>query len=140
MTNNTLSRVRLHSLDDVPHTSCGCFQNLAFRIEGFDGIAIMKRGSNAVAPDGRNWEMLANYAGGKQSNGIMGVSNQYITSKNFLRGDGGLSKLIWVDSESYERLRKKLPRGLCVATEKDVKTVGELRNFLNDNNRCLQDK
>jgi CO dehydrogenase/acetyl-CoA synthase beta subunit len=46
-------------VDEVPHTSCGCFQNLAFRIHGHDGLGIMKRGSAAVTPDGRTGEMLA---------------------------------------------------------------------------------
>ena len=129
MTAGALTRVRLHSLDEVPHTSCGCFQNLAFRIRGQGGIGIMKRGSSAVTPDGRTWEMLANYAGGKQSDGIMGVSNQYIASPNFLRGDGGLKSLVWADSEVYSWLRSQLPPNQRVATE-DVKTVAELKAFL----------
>ncbi len=44
-------------------------RNLAFFMNGLDGIGIMKRGSRAISPDGRKWEMLANYAGGKQSPG-----------------------------------------------------------------------
>ena len=73
--------------------------------------------------------MLANYAGGKQSDGIMGVSNQYIASPNFLRGDGGLKSLVWADSEVYGWLRSQLPPDQRVATEV-VKTVAELKAFL----------
>lgn len=130
MTNSALTRVRLHSLDEVPHTSCGCFQNLVFRIKGHGGIGIMKRGSAAVTPDGRNWETLANYAGGKQSDGIMGVSNQYITSPNFLRGDGGLKKVVWADSEVYARIKGKMDPNQKVATEKNAASVKELELFL----------
>ena len=130
LTNGLLSRVRLHSLDEVPHTSCGCFQNLAFRIKDHGGIGIMKRGSAAVTPDGRTWEMLANYAGGKQSDGIMGVSLQYILSANFLRGDGGLRSVVWLDSDLHGKIRGHLPTGHRVATEKDVRTIEELAAFV----------
>jgi acetyl-CoA decarbonylase/synthase complex subunit beta len=130
LTRGALTRVRLHSLDEVPHTSCGCFQNLAFRIKGHGGIGIMKRGSAVVTPDARTWEMLANYAGGKQSDGIMGVSNQYIASSEFLRGDGGLRSLVWTDSESWNRINDLFSPGQRVATEKDVSTVAELKAFL----------
>lgn len=127
MTKGTLNKVRLHSLDKVPHTSCGCFQNLAFRIQGHGGIGIMKRGSTAVTPDGRTWEMLANYAGGKQSDGIMGVSNQYIGSPNFLRGDGGLKSVVWVDSDLYGRIKSKFPEKQKIFTEKEAKSVADLK-------------
>jgi len=130
LTNGRLNRVRLHSLDEVPHTSCGCFQNLAFRIRGHGGIGIMKRGSTATTPDGRTWEMLANYAGGKQSDGIMGVSTQYILGPSFLRGDGGLRSVVWLDSELHTKIRDHLPPDLRVVTEKDVKTVEELEAIL----------
>ena len=130
LTRGALTRVRLHSLDEVPHTSCGCFQNLAFRIKGHGGMGIMKRGSAAVTPDARTWEMLANYAGGKQSDGIMGVSNQYIASSEFLRGDGGLHSLVWTDSESWNRFKDLVSPDQRVATEKDVSTIAELNVFL----------
>ncbi len=130
MTRGQLSRVHLHSLSEVPHTSCGCFQNLAFFINGLDGIGIMKRGSGAVTPDGRNWEMLANYAGGKQSAGIMGVSFQYLMSEHFLQGDGGMAKVVWVDSELYPKIKSHFRTDQRVATEKDVTSVEELKRYL----------
>jgi hypothetical protein len=131
MTQGKLSRVYLHSLKDVPHTSCGCFQNLAFFLEGMEGaIGIMKRASSATAPDGRNWEMLANYAGGKQSPGIMGVSFQYLMSDSFLRGDGGMGKVVWVDSELYPKIKSRFRSDQRVATEKEAPTIEALKRFL----------
>jgi acetyl-CoA decarbonylase/synthase complex subunit beta len=130
MTRGKLKRVFLHSLRDFPHTSCGCFQNLAFLIKEADGIGIMKRNSFAVTPDGRNWEMLANEAGGKQTPGILGVSLNYIQSDNFLKGDGGMAKVVWADSELYPKIKKRFAPGQKVATEKDVKTLDELKAFL----------
>jgi acetyl-CoA decarbonylase/synthase complex subunit beta len=129
MTHGALRRVFLHSLRDCPQTSCGCFQNLAFYLKGSDGIGIMKRGSEAVTPDGRNWETLANEAGGKQTPGILGVSLDYIRSERFLKGDGGIGKVVWMDSDLARRVGDRLLPGQRVATEKDVKTIRELEEF-----------
>jgi len=130
MTHGQLQRVYLHSLRDFPHTSCGCFQALAFWIEEVKGIGIMLRGSEAITPSGANWEQLANRAGGKQSPGIMGVSVYYIRSARFLQGDGGIHNVVWLDSGLYKRISDKLLPGQRVATEKDVQTVGQLKDFL----------
>jgi CO dehydrogenase/acetyl-CoA synthase beta subunit len=103
---------------------------LAFWIEEVKGIGIMSRGSEAIAPSGANWEQLANRAGGKQSPGIMGVSVYYIRSARFLQGDGGIHNVVWLDSGLYKRISDKLLPGQRVATEKDVQTVEQLKDFL----------
>lgn len=129
-THGALNRVFLHSVREVPHTSCGCFQTLAFWMEGVHGLGVMLRGSKAVSPDGRTWDMLANSAGGKQTPGIMGVSVAYVRSPQFLRGDGGIRNLRWVDSELMGKIRDVIPEGVKVATEKDVADINELRAFI----------
>jgi acetyl-CoA decarbonylase/synthase, CODH/ACS complex subunit beta len=129
LTMGKLNRVFLHSLRGFPHTSCGCFQNLAFWIEEVKGIGIMSRNSKAVAPNGQTWDLLANHAGGKQSDGITGVSRDYIGSKNFLKGDGGIGNVVWVDSELVTKIEAYFLSNQRVATEKDVNTIEELRLF-----------
>jgi acetyl-CoA decarbonylase/synthase complex subunit beta len=130
MTSGQISRVFLHSLRDHPHTSCGCFQTLAFWIPEVEGIGIMLRNSKATEPGGKTWSMLANSAGGKQTPGVSGVSLQYIRSPTFLRGDGGLANVVWVDSALYEKISGLLASSQKVATEKDVSDVPSLRQFL----------
>ena len=130
MTAGKLQRVQLHSLREFPPTSCGCFQNLAFWIEEVGGIGIMSRASSAVAPDGSHWYELANRAGGKQMAGILGVSTSYIRSENFLKADGALANVVWMDEKLKSRVADALPDGAKVATEKDVKTLDELKAFL----------
>jgi CO dehydrogenase/acetyl-CoA synthase beta subunit len=129
LTGGRLKKVYLHSLRGFPHTSCGCFQNLAFWIEEDEGIGIMSRNSKATAPNGQTWDTLANYAGGKQSNGIMGVSLSYIRSPHFLTGDGGIGNVVWVDSVLYNKISSCLLPGHRVATEKDVSSIEELERF-----------
>lgn len=130
MTHGKLKRVYLHSLRDFPHTSCGCFQSLAFWIDAVQGIGIISRNSTAVTPDGNTWAKLANRAGGKQSDGITGVSLEYIRSKSFLRGDGGISNVVWADSVLYEKIKDLFLPDKKVATEKDVNNTEELNTFL----------
>lgn len=129
LTGGRLKKVYLHSLRGYPHTSCGCFQNLAFWIEEVEGIGIMSRNSKATAPNGQTWDTLANYAGGKQSDGIMGVSLSYIRSPHFLKGDGGIGNVVWVDSELYNKVSSCILPGHRVATEKDVSSIEELKQF-----------
>ncbi|MHC4396491.1 MAG: hypothetical protein ACYS1A_12630 [Planctomycetota bacterium] len=130
MTHGKLKRVYLHSLREFPHTSCGCFQALAFWIESVQGIGIISRNSTAVTPDGQTWEKLANRAAGKQSLGITGISLEYIRSKSFLRGDGGLSNVVWADSALYAKIKDLFPLDQKVATEKLVHSIAELTAFL----------
>jgi len=134
LTGGKLARVQLHSLRQYPPTSCGCFQNLAFWIEAVSGIGIMSRDSQAVAPDGSRWFELANRAGGKQVPGILGVSTSYIRSKNFLKGDGGIGNVVWMDQKLKSILAEVIPPGARVATENDVTTIQELAEFLGRKN------
>jgi len=130
LTNNQLPRVYLHSMRDFPLTSCGCFQALAFWLPEVAGIGIMSRGSSAVSPDGYSWDELANRAGGKQSPGIVGVSHQYIHSPSFLKGDGGIANVVWVDKSLCHKINKLFTPGQRVATEEDVHDMAELKTFV----------
>ena len=129
LTGSRLRRVYLHSLRDYPVTSCGCFQALAFWIAEVAGIGIMRRDAAAAAPNGETWAMLANRAGGKRSPGIAGVSLDYIAQPDFLKGDGGIANVVWVDSTLHKLIARVAP-GQRVATEKDVASVAELARFL----------
>lgn len=129
MTGGKLQRVTLHSLREHPHTSCGCFQAIAFWIVEVEGIGIMLRGSKATAPDGRTWENLANQAGGKQTPGLTGVSIRYIRSPNFLRGDGGLGNTVWMDSALRGKLADAVAIGQRVGTEVEAPDIESLRRF-----------
>ena len=130
MTSGQIDRVFLHSLRDHPHTSCGCFQTLAFWMPEVEGIGIMLGNSKATEPCGKTWSALANSAGGKQTPGISGVSLQYIRSPTFLRGDGGLGNVVWVDSALYEKISGLFAPSQKVATKKDVSDIQSLRSFV----------
>jgi acetyl-CoA decarbonylase/synthase, CODH/ACS complex subunit beta len=129
LTGGRLSKVYLHSLRDYPVTSCGCFQALAFWIAEVAGIGIMRRDAQGCTPTGETWTMLANRAGGKRSPGIAGVSLDYIGRPDFLKGDGGIGNVVWVNSGLLKLMARVAP-GQKVATEQDVAMLAELAHFV----------
>jgi CO dehydrogenase/acetyl-CoA synthase beta subunit len=90
----------------------------------------MQRGFQGKAPDGETWDGLANRAGGKQADGVSGLSLGYLRSPQFLKGDGGLGDLVWTTSHTLEQIRDIIPEGQLPATEADVRSLEELREFL----------
>ena len=113
-----IKRVQLHGLREFPHTSCGCFGFLVFWIESLRGMGIMERDYQGVAPEGFTWDRLANAAGGKQAPGIVGVSRNYMLSKRFMQGEGGLEAVRWVSPKAFEALKDRLPHPNEVQTGK----------------------
>jgi len=90
----------------------------------------MHRGFEGAAPNGETWDTLANRAGGKQADGVTGLSLGYLRSPQFLRGDGGRDALVWTTARTLEQVRDLFPPGRLPATERDVHSLPELREFL----------
>lgn len=128
--NGKIKRVQLHSITGGnPPSSCGCFGYLAFYIPEVDGIGIMRRNFMGKAPNGLTWDLLANRAGGKQQPGICGVSLDYLRSPKFLRGDGGYTRVVWMDLKTHSEL-KDIVIKYKIATEEDAKDMKQLNKFL----------
>ncbi|MDK1030499.1 MAG: hypothetical protein QGD94_00670 [Planctomycetia bacterium] len=103
-------RVQLHSLDEAPHTGCGCFRLIMFKTEGpRPGIAIMSAGYGGRAPDGRSWSDLHYALTGKQTPGMAGASPPYLFSARFLKAHGGWKSVVWVSPQIAEAMGEKLP-------------------------------
>ncbi|HTS69477.1 MAG TPA: hypothetical protein VMO17_10880 [Terriglobia bacterium] len=96
LTGNRITRVQLHSLDEAPHTGCGCFQLILFKTDlPKPGIGIMERGYKGFAPDGRTWRDLHYALGGKQAPGLAGAAWGYLQSPKFLAAHGGRKRVVW---------------------------------------------
>jgi acetyl-CoA decarbonylase/synthase complex subunit beta len=130
LTGGVVERVRIHSVREAPHTSCGCFGALAFKIPGVDGIGVMHRGYKGVAPGELTWYMLANRAGGKQTDGVTGINLGYLRSPKAFAGEGGLAAVKWATTKAYGFIEPSLPAGVRVATDEEATTLAELRQFL----------
>jgi acetyl-CoA decarbonylase/synthase complex subunit beta len=128
-----VSRVYLYSAFAYPHTSCGCFEGIAFYIPEVEGFGIVMRGYRDVTVNGLPFSTMADStAGGRQVDGFHGISLEYMRSPKFLAADGGYARIVWMPAELKEQLREFIPEDIasCIATENDVTTVDELQSFL----------
>ncbi len=126
-------RVFMHSVFGFPHTSCGCFQAIAFYVPEVDGIAIFHREFPGKGPTGVSFsEMAGAVSGGTQNEGFVGIGIEYLRSPKFFIADGGFNRIVWLPKELKERVKTAIPEGLYdkIATEEDAKNVDDLADFL----------
>jgi acetyl-CoA decarbonylase/synthase complex subunit beta len=96
LTGGRTRRVQLHSLEDAPHTGCGCFQIILFKTDRpMAGIGLVDRGFTGRVPDGRSWRDLHYALGGKQAPGLAGAAWSYLHSPKFLNPYGGWKAVVW---------------------------------------------
>jgi acetyl-CoA decarbonylase/synthase, CODH/ACS complex subunit beta len=132
-----INRVYLYSAFGYPHTSCGCFEGIAFYIPEADGFGIVLRGFRDVTVNGLAFSTMADStAGGRQVDGFHGISIEYMRSPLFLHADGGYDRVVWMPAETKERLKDFIPASVypAIATEKDVRTIPELKRYLESRN------
>jgi acetyl-CoA decarbonylase/synthase complex subunit beta len=128
-----VSRVQLYSAFGYPHTSCGCFEGIAFYIPEVEGFGIVLRGFRDLTVNGLGFSTMADStAGGRQVEGFHGISIEYMRSRKFLAADGGYDRVVWMPLETRERIKPFIPEQVYekIATEKDAKTIPELKKFL----------
>jgi len=128
-----IARVWLYTAFGHPHTSCGCFEAVAFYMPEVDGLGVVHRGFQGMAPNGLPFSTLADStAGGRQVDGFHGVSIEYMRSPKFLHADGGWNRLVWLPEVIKERVRDFIPKDLVdkIPTEKEATNLEELKDFL----------
>ena len=125
--------VSLYTMFDNPHTSCGCFEGIAFYIPEVDGIGIVHRDFKGPSVNSLTFSVMAGHtSGGTQNPGFNGIAIEYLRSSKFLQADEGWERVVWVPSEIKERVKDSIPKHIFdkVATEAECKTIGELKEFL----------
>ncbi|MGA2912438.1 MAG: CO dehydrogenase/CO-methylating acetyl-CoA synthase complex subunit beta [Methanoregula sp.] len=128
-----VSRVQLYSGFGYPHTSCGCFEGIAFYIPEVEGFGIVLRGFRDKTVNGLGFSTMADStAGGRQVEGFHGISIEYMRSRKFMHADGGYDRVVWMPLEIKEKIKSFIPEGVYekIATEKDVSNIPELKEFL----------
>ena len=128
-----VNRISLYSGFGYPHTSCGCFEGIAFYIPEVEGYGIVHRNYPNLAVNGLPFSTMADStAGGRQIDGFHGISIEYMRSKKFLQGDGGYAAIVWMPQEIKHRLREFIPQAGydAIATEEDAETIEALHEFL----------
>ena len=101
--------LNLYTIMENPMTSCGCFECIVAIIPEANGIMIVQRGHTDMTPVGMKFSTLAGtVGGGTQNPGFMGIGRNFITSKKFLAGDGGIKRIVWMTKNLKESLRESL--------------------------------
>ena len=135
-------RVYLHSIFDYPHTSCGCFESIAFYIPEVDGIGVVNRDFKGKTPNGLTFaELSSQVGGGAQVNGFVGMAIEYLRSYKFLEKEGGLNRVVWMPKFVKDRVMDAL-NGMAekIATEEDVETLEDLQDFLRNVNHPVVER
>jgi acetyl-CoA decarbonylase/synthase complex subunit beta len=135
-----ITQVSLYTAFGHPHTSCGCFEGIAFYIPEVDGFGIVHRGFKEVTVNGLAFSTLADStAGGRQVDGFHGISIEYMRSPKFMQADGGWNRVVWMPKEVKERVKKFIPAELVdkVATEEEAKNIDDLKNFLKEHDHPI---
>jgi acetyl-CoA decarbonylase/synthase complex subunit beta len=130
-----INRVCLYTAFGYPHTSCGCFEGVAFYIPEVEGFGLVHRGFNGVTVNGLPFSTLADStAGGRQVDGFHGISIEYMRSPKFLAADGGWNRVVWLPKEVKERVKDFIPKEVVdkIATEEDAQNVDALKAFLKE--------
>ncbi|HEX9262096.1 MAG TPA: CO dehydrogenase/CO-methylating acetyl-CoA synthase complex subunit beta, partial [Candidatus Bathyarchaeia archaeon] len=135
-----VNKVWLYTAFDHPHTSCGCFEAVAFYIPEVDGFGVVNRSFKGVSVNGLPFSTLADStAGGRQVDGFHGMSIEYMRSKKFLAADGGWNRVVWLPKEVKERVKEFVPADIVdkIATEETAPNIDALKSFLKEKNHPI---
>lgn len=99
--------LNLYTIMENPMTSCGCFECIVAIIPEANGVMIVQRGHTGMTPVGMKFSTLAGtVGGGTQNPGFMGIGRNFIVSRKFLSGDGGIKRIVWMTKNLKESLKE----------------------------------
>ena len=130
-----LEHVTLYSLFQDPMTSCGCFECICGVEPCSMGVVITCREHAGVTPLGMSFsEMASMTGGGVQTPGFMGHGKQFISSKKFIKAEGGPGRIVWMPKELKDQVRERLD-----ATAKELYGVDNFTDMIADETVCTDD-
>ena len=123
-----LEHVTLYSIMQYPMTSCGCFECIC-GIEPFsNGVVIANREYAGMTPLGMTFpEMASMTGGGVQTPGFMGHGKHFISSKKFMKAEGGIERIVWMPKELKETVAERLNK-----TAKELYGIDNFTDMVGD--------
>ena len=123
-----LEHVTLYSIMQDPMTSCGCFECIC-GIEPFsNGVVIANREYAGMTPLGMTFsEMASMTGGGVQTPGFMGHGKHFISSKKFMKAEGGIERIVWMPKELKETVAERLNK-----TAKELYGIDNFTDMMGD--------
>jgi len=134
-TNGANERIYMYSMFKYPHTSCGCFEAIAFYIPEVDGIGIVDRNFSGETVNGLKFSTMATQSGGgEQTEGFLGMGIEWMHSPKFFNADGGWDRIVWLPSHLKDRMKDAIPKGIYdkIPSENDIANLNELKRFLTE--------
>ncbi|MGZ8898191.1 MAG: acetyl-CoA decarbonylase/synthase complex subunit alpha/beta [Halobacteriota archaeon] len=111
LTHGHIERMNQYTMMEDPQTSCGCFECIIAISSDLQGVIAVNREYTGMTPIGMKFSTLAGLVGGgTQIPGFIGVGRQFITSKKFIRADGGIARIVWMPKELKAALRENLEK------------------------------
>jgi acetyl-CoA synthase len=105
----SLEQVTLYSIMVDPMTSCGCFECICGIEPMSNGVVIVNREHMGMTPLGMTFsEMASMTGGGVQTPGFMGHGKQFISSKKFMKAEGGPARIVWMPKALKDLVASKL--------------------------------
>ena len=123
-----LEHVTLYSIMQDPMTSCGCFECIC-GIEPFsNGVVIANREYAGMTSLGITFsEMASMTGGGVQTPGFMGHGKHFISSKKFMKAEGGIERIVWMPKELKETVAERLNK-----TAKELYGIDNFTDMIGD--------
>ncbi len=123
-----VNSVTLYSIMEDPMTSCGCFECICGIEPASNGVVIVNREFGGTTPIGMTFGELASMTGGGvQTPGFMGHGRHFISSKKFMRAEGGIQRIVWMPKELKEYVQDKLN-----ATAKELYDIDNFTDMIAD--------
>jgi len=142
-TNGANERFYMYSLFKFPHTSCGCFEAIAFYVPEVDGIGMVDRNFTGAAVNGLKFSAMATQTGGgEQTEGFLGFGIEWMYSAKFFFAEDGWNRIVWMPSHIKERVKDAIPKELYdkIPTEKEVTNLEELKKFLQEKGHSVAER
>ncbi len=104
-----ITHYNFYSLVHDPMTTCGCCECIAAMLPACNGVMTVNREYTGETPCGMKFTTLAGVMGGGASSpGFVGHSKFNITQRKFIKGDGGLLRMVWMPKMLKEELKERL--------------------------------
>jgi acetyl-CoA synthase len=104
-----ITHYNFYSMVQDPMTTCGCCECIAAMLPSCNGVMTVHREYGGETPCGMKFTTLAGVMGGGASSpGFVGHSKFNITQRKFIKGDGGLLRMVWMPKSLKEELKERL--------------------------------
>ncbi len=106
-----ITHYNFYSLVKDPMTTCGCCECIAAMLPACNGVMTVNREYTGDTPCGMKFTTLAGVMGGGASSpGFVGHSKFNITQRKFIKGDGGLLRMVWMPKILKDEIRERLDK------------------------------